>query len=147
MNSKLRKDSEAINIKIGEYVRVISKEIIPVGVYYVYWYVPKLIHMKLNRILNYSIPASLLLNIFYLSVYFYTFSKGTFTSLHAYDKAFMEVSPISVLVLAPICMILTIPALIGIGIHITKTKKNKIPLVVLLFVELVSFFLILLPML
>lgn len=59
----------------------------------------------------------------------------------------MEISPISVLVLAPICMIISIPALIGIGIFLTKTKKSKIPYVVLFFVELVSFFLILLPML
>lgn len=103
--------------------------------------------MKLNKFLNYSIPASLLFNIFYLSVYFYTFSKGAFTSLHEYDKAFMEISPISVLVLAPICMILSIPALIGIGILLTKAKKSKVPYVVLFFIELVSFFLILLPML
>lgn len=103
--------------------------------------------MKLNQILKYSIPTSLLLNIFYLSVYFYTFSKGIFTSLLEYDRAFMEISPISVLVLAPICMIISIPALIGIGILLTKTKKSKIPFVILFFVELVSFFLILLPML
>lgn len=103
--------------------------------------------MTAKKILNYSIPLSLILNIFYLSVYFYTFSRGTFTSMYEYDKMFMEISPISVLVLAPICLLISIVALIGIGILFSKTKKSKVPVIVLFFVEFLSFCLILLPLL